>query len=218
MEDSKEPVSVKMEVVDNTDIKFDTNTDFINEFSLTENEIKKAQTNNPTYEPTNYKEQFYFKDDGSLWVNINKQWVNINRSYSATLGDLQSELSLNVVPDKTFLNIQIFVPYSPAPNGNLYIQFNGDTDSNYSHATSVGDNKLDMGFVSTSTAGLIVNMSIGNVAGYNKVACWTGSNATDLVTARLINTGHWDNTTSKITSVRLFSDYNMGIGTSINIL
>jgi len=40
--------------------------------------IKKASSWAPTYNPTSYKEQFYFQDNWKLWVNINNTWVQIN--------------------------------------------------------------------------------------------------------------------------------------------
>jgi hypothetical protein len=43
-------------------------------FITTQNDIKKVCVGHPTYKPTEYKEQFYFEDNGSLWVNINNVW------------------------------------------------------------------------------------------------------------------------------------------------
>lgn len=41
-------------------------------------DIKKVQSWAPTYQPTSYKEQFYFQDNWKLWININNIWVQIN--------------------------------------------------------------------------------------------------------------------------------------------
>jgi hypothetical protein len=37
-------------------------------------EIKQTGVGHPTYNPTEFKEQFYFEDNGSLWVNIGNTW------------------------------------------------------------------------------------------------------------------------------------------------
>jgi len=37
-------------------------------------DVKKVGNGHPTYTPTEFKEQFYFEDNGSLWININNVW------------------------------------------------------------------------------------------------------------------------------------------------
>jgi hypothetical protein len=37
-------------------------------------DVKQVGNGHPTYKPTNFNEQFYFEDNGSLWVNINNIW------------------------------------------------------------------------------------------------------------------------------------------------
>jgi len=60
--------------------KTDKSSNFISEndtFILNERDIKKAQSGSPEtkgIEPKEYKEQFYFQDDGTLWVNIANTW------------------------------------------------------------------------------------------------------------------------------------------------
>jgi len=43
-------------------------------FQYKQDEIKKTGTGDPTYKPRNFKEQFYFEDNGSLWINIGNTW------------------------------------------------------------------------------------------------------------------------------------------------
>jgi hypothetical protein len=40
-------------------------------------ELKKAESLSPTHNPRRWKEQFHFKDDGTLWVNIDNTWVQV---------------------------------------------------------------------------------------------------------------------------------------------
>ena len=56
------------------EIKFDTESINQKTFELKQNEIKHTGSGHPTYKPTNYKEQFYFEDNGSLWINIGNTW------------------------------------------------------------------------------------------------------------------------------------------------
>src|ERR1035438_3432327 len=42
--------------------------------------IKQAQSASPTYIPTSFADQFYFKSDGTFWVYINGTWVNIGNA------------------------------------------------------------------------------------------------------------------------------------------
>jgi hypothetical protein len=49
-------------------------------FVTIQNDIKKVGSGAPTYQPTNYKEQFYFQDNGTMWVNINNVWRSMGGS------------------------------------------------------------------------------------------------------------------------------------------
>lgn len=73
-------IEVEFKVEDNTGISFDSNQKFIDNFVTYNTDIKKSQTNAPTHNPVNYKEQFYFQDDGTLWVNINNSWKSFTGS------------------------------------------------------------------------------------------------------------------------------------------
>ena len=53
-------------------------------------DIKESQPNDPAYTPKRFKEQFHFKDDGSLWININNNWVKFGVSTASGMASRAS--------------------------------------------------------------------------------------------------------------------------------
>jgi len=75
--------------------------------AIKEKRTKQAQSGDPTYNPREYKEQFYFQDDGSLWVCINNIWqrfdpvssnvkVRASKSGEQTLGSGWEKVTFTV--------------------------------------------------------------------------------------------------------------------------
>jgi hypothetical protein len=61
----------------NTDIIFDTSKADVETFITKIRDIKKAETGHPDtkgIEPKEFKDQFYFEDNGSVWIFINNTW------------------------------------------------------------------------------------------------------------------------------------------------
>ena len=58
--------------------KVEVNVDFdkleTRTFISTQEEIKQTESGHPTYNPSTFKDQFYFEDNGSLWINIGNVW------------------------------------------------------------------------------------------------------------------------------------------------
>lgn len=62
--------------IDQKKVQVNVDYDKMDNDTFVENikKIKTVGSGHPTYNPRDFKEQFYFEDNGSMWVNINNTW------------------------------------------------------------------------------------------------------------------------------------------------
>lgn len=60
-------------------------------------DIQQAQSGVPTHKPKKWKDQFYMRDDGTLWVYINNVWVQVGAGLKVAKGTATSPASEGAV-------------------------------------------------------------------------------------------------------------------------
>lgn len=169
------------------EIKID-NDIFTESFITRQDKILKSGSGQPSYNPRNFKEQFYFEDNGTLWVNINNVWRSFGSSNvvcgNSTHTGEQSDIVFNVGFTPKVLKITGIVNASTA----MALSIGYATSVSEQKCKVIYEYKLESGNYRPITENYnnILNCldDFGSSASYGEIIAW-GNNS---ITLRLYAT------------------------------